>query len=195
MSAFPSSTPVGRYDAKTARPLRSRRLPAPTVGSASARLHALEERAHGWLIAHSIAILRVTLGVVFLAFGALKFFPGVSPAQNLVESTTDILMFGLVPGAVALVLVATMECVIGLCLISGRAVRSAVYLLIIQLVGILSPLVLLAGRLFDGPHGAPTLEGQYVFKDLILVGAALVVAATVRGGRLTTSTPDPQHAH
>ncbi len=42
-----------------------------------------------WLIAHSIAILRVSLGAVFLVFGLLKFFPGVSPAKNLVEHTTD----------------------------------------------------------------------------------------------------------
>ena len=58
-------------------------------------------------------------------------------------------------------------------------------LLGVQLIGILSPLVLLTARLFDGPHGAPTLEGQYVLKDVILVAAALVIAATVGGGRLT----------
>ncbi len=153
----------------------------------------MEARAQRWLIAHSIAILRVSMGAVFLLFGALKFFPGVSPAQGLVEKTIDILTLGLVPGAVALVLVATLECVIGLCLISGRAVRGAVYLLGIQLIGILSPLVLLTARLFDGPHGAPTLEGQYVLKDLILVAAAMVIAATVGGARLT-SEPGRQHA-
>ncbi|MEA2130397.1 MAG: hypothetical protein QOJ85_3288, partial [Solirubrobacteraceae bacterium] len=84
---------------------------------------------------------------------------------------------------------ATLECVVGLCLLSGRAVPLAVCLLGMLLVGILSPLVLMTGRLFAGPHGAPTLEGQYVIKDVILVGAALVVAATCRGGRLTAA-PD-----
>jgi len=138
-----------------------------------------------WLVAHSIAILRVCLGAVFFGFGLLKFFPGVSPAQDLVEHTTDILTLGLIPGSVALVGVATLECVIGLCLITGRGVRTAVYLLCVQLIGILSPVVLLAARLFDGPHGAPTLEGQYVLKDVILVGAALVIASTVGGARLT----------
>ncbi len=151
-----------------------------------ARLQAFEIACHHWLIAHSIAILRVSLGAVFLLFGLLKFFPGVSPAQNLVVSTTDVLMLGLVPEGVALVLVAALECTIGLCLVSGRALRGAVYLLLIQLIGILSPLLLLPARLFDGPHGAPTLEGQYVLKDLILVGAAFVIAATLRGGRLAS---------
>jgi putative oxidoreductase len=143
-----------------------------------------------WLIAYSVAILRVSVGAVFLAFGALKLFPGVSPAQNLVETTTEILTFGLVPGPVALVGVALLECLIGLLLISGRALRVGVYLLGMQLIGILSPLVLLPGRLFDGPHGAPSLEGQYVLKDVVIVGAALVLAATSRGARLTAATQD-----
>jgi len=112
----------------------------------------------------------------------------VSPAQDLVERTTDILTLGLIPGSVALMGVATLECVIGLCLIVGRGLRGAVYLLCVQLIGILSPVVLLAARLFDGPHGAPTLEGQYVLKDVILVGAALVIASTVGGARLTRTT-------
>ncbi len=44
---------------------------------------------------------------------------------------------------------------------------------------------LLPGRLFAGPYHAPTLEGQYVLKDIILVAAGLVIAAgTFRGGRL-----------
>jgi uncharacterized membrane protein YphA (DoxX/SURF4 family) len=161
---------------------------AVSHGAVDERARALQDLALRWLIAHSIAILRISLGAVFLGFGALKFFPGVSPAQDLVEHTTDILTFGLIPGPVALVGVATLECLIGLCLLSGRGLRAAVCLLSVQLIGILSPLVLLAARLFDGPHGAPTLEGQYVLKDVILVGAALVIAATVGGAQLTRET-------
>jgi uncharacterized membrane protein YphA (DoxX/SURF4 family) len=186
MSALPLPSLIVRYATATTRPVRSGLLAARSIGGADARLRALETAFHGWLIAHSIAILRVCLGAVFLAFGALKFFPGVSPAQSLVEKTTDMLTLGLVPGSVALVLVATLECVIGLCLISGRGVRGAIYLLGVQLIGILSPLVLLAGRLFDGPHGAPTLEGQYDLKDVNIVGAALVLAATLGGAQLTS---------
>lgn len=68
--------------------------------------------------------------------------------------------------------------------------RGAVCLLGAQLVGILSPLILLAGRMFAGPYGAPTLEGQYVLKDVIIVGAALVLAATLNGARLINEPPD-----
>jgi uncharacterized membrane protein YphA (DoxX/SURF4 family) len=151
------------------------------------RLDRLDAIAHRWLVAYSITLLRLSLGAVFLGFGAMKFFPGVSPAENLVEATTKILTFGLVPGPAALVGVAVLECVIGICLISGRALRGAIYLLAAQLIGILSPVVLLAPRLFSGPHHAPTLEGQYVLKDIILVAATLVLAATLRGAALTSA--------
>ena len=189
MSAYPHS--IARPEAAAAPPVNTRRRAAQAVRRADERVRTLEQLAVRWLVAHSIAILRVSLGAVFFAFGLLKYFPGVSPAQDLVEQTTNILTFGLVPGSVALVAVATLECVIGLCLISGRGLRAAVYMLSVQLIGILSPAVLLAARLFDGPHGAPTLEGQYVLKDVILVGAALVIASTVGGARLM-SAPDTE---
>jgi uncharacterized membrane protein YphA (DoxX/SURF4 family) len=191
MSAFPITSRIVRYASAATDPVRSGLGAARRAGGLDIRLRALDLICRRWLLAHSITILRMSLGAVFLAFGALKFFPGVSPAQDLVERTTDALTFGLVPGGIALVVVATLECVVGLCLLSGRAVPLAVCLLGILLVGILSPLVLLTGRLFAGPHGAPTLEGQYVLKDVILVGAALVVAATCRGGRLTA--PNEEH--
>lgn len=184
MSAYPIPIRLFRVAVAAAVPVWSRVAAAAGVAGLNARLRAVEAACQRFLIAHSIAILRVSLGAVFLGFGALKFFPGVSPAQNLVEQTTDLLMLGVLPGALALVIVAVMECTIGVCLIIGRFMRPAVYLLGVQLIGILSPLVLLTGRLFDGPHGAPTLEGQYVLKDVIIVGAALVMAATLGGARL-----------
>lgn len=140
---------------------------------------------HRWLVAHSLTLLRVSLGVIFLAFGALKYIPGASPAQNLVQKTTDVLTVGLVPGSVAIVAIATLECTIGLWLLTGRGMRLAVYLLAAQMVGILAPIVFFPGRLFAGPGHAPTLEGQYVLKDIILATATMVIATTLRGGRLT----------
>lgn len=155
----------------------------------------LENRIHHQLVLHSVTALRVAVGAVFLGFGALKYFPGVSPAQNLTEATTHILFLGLVPSNVALVMIATLECFIGGCLLSGRFMRIAIWLLAIEFVGILAPLFVLPGRLFAGPHHAPTLEGQYVLKDVILVGAGLVIAATsFRGGRLVRGDLPPAAA-
>ncbi len=144
----------------------------------------VDKRLNRWLVRHSVALLRVTLGGIFLGFGVLKFFPGVSPAAALAEQTFGILTFGLVPAAVARVLTAILECAIGLCFITGKGLRVGVWLLGVQMLGALSPLLLLAGEMFSGPHRAPSLEGQYVIKDVVLVAAGMVIAATVRGGRL-----------
>jgi uncharacterized membrane protein YkgB len=156
---------------------------------------AIENRLHGALVRHGITALRVTVGAVFLGFGFLKFFPGVSPAEDLAMDTVDLLTFGLIPGRVGILAIATLECFIGICLLAKRWMRLAIWLLAVQLVGILAPLVLLTGRLFGGPHGAPTLEGQYVLKDIILVAAGMVIAAgTFRGGGRGREEPHPQGA-
>ena len=154
---------------------------------------AVEEKLHGVLVRHGITALRITVGLVFLGFGLLKFFPDVSPAQGLSIKTIDVLTFGLVPWRVGIVAIATLECFVGICLLANRWMRLAVWLLAIEFVGILAPLVLLPGRLFSGPYHAPTLEGQYVLKDIILVAAGMVIAAgTFRGGRLVRDEADQE---
>jgi putative oxidoreductase len=134
-----------------------------------------------WLAKHSIGILRVSLGLVFLGFGVLKFFPDASPAQALVERTLDTLTFGLLSGETALLVTAVAECFIGLTLVTGKLVKAGLVVLAGSLVGIMSPLVLFYGDLFPG---APTLEAQYVFKDIVLAAAGLVIAARTLGARL-----------
>ena len=133
------------------------------------------------LARHSITALRISLGLVFLGFGALKFFPGVSPAEELVIKTLDALTFGVIDGRGAMVLTAVVECVIGLTLVTGLLLRFGLLVLAVAMVGILSPLVLFFGDLFPG--GRPTIEGQYVLKDIILATAAAVVTARVLGAR------------
>ncbi len=143
----------------------------------------------GWLERHSVTALRISLGAVFLGFGLLKFVPGLSPAEDLAGRTMTALSFGLVPDGLALFLVAAMETAIGLSLVTGRWLRTGLALLGVAMVGVLSPLVLFPDRLFGGPLGAPTLEGQYVLKDIVLLAASLVVAAReCRHGRDGTGT-------
>lgn len=142
----------------------------------------IDAAVHRFLVARSLTVLRCSVGAVFLWFGLLKFFPGLSPAEDLVVRTFDVLTFDLVPGRAAVVFTAVVECALGTILLTGRWLRVAVYALGVQLLGILAPLVLFPGRLFDGP--APTLEGQYVIKDVVLLAAAMVLAATLKGGHL-----------
>jgi uncharacterized membrane protein YkgB len=145
------------------------------------------ERITRWLARYSIAILRTSLGLIFLGFGALKFVPGASPAETLVIQTVDRLSFGILDGTAALVATAAAECFIGLTLITGRLVRAGLVVLAASMVGIMSPLVFFFTDLFPG---APTLEAQYVLKDIVLVAAGLVVAARAMGARLAVP---PRH--
>ena len=131
-----------------------------------------------------IALLRLSLGVVFLWFGALKFFPNVSPAQELATRTLDMLSGGVVPASVSMPFLAVWECLIGLGLLVGRGLRGILLLLYLQMLGTLAPIVLFPDEVFTRIPYVPTLEGQYIIKNLVLVSAGIVVGATVRGGRI-----------
>lgn len=158
-------------------PSRSTGLSA-TVTHAVGLLHRLLDR-------YSVGFLQISLGLVFLGFGALKFFPGLSPAEGIAAATIDRLTFGLVGGHTAVLLTAVLETFIGLTLVTGKLVRVGLVVLAGAFVGILSPLVLFTDELF--PHG-PSLLGQYVLKDIVLVAAALVVAAGALGSRLRSDS-------
>ena len=144
-------------------------------------------RVSQWLARYSIDLLRVSLGLVFLGFGMLKFVPGLSPAEDLAADTMGALTLGLISGGVGLTLVAALETSIGVLLITGRYLRLGLGLLALAMIGILSPLVLFPDRLFAGPTHAPTLEGQYVLKDIVLLAAVLVVAVGAPDGRVVTA--------
>ena len=133
---------------------------------------------------HGIALLRISLGIVFFWFGVLKFFPGLSPAQDLASRTIAILTFGVVQPHVAVPALAAWECLIGLGLIAGIWMRAILLLLFLQMLGTLTPIVLFPSEVFLRVPYAPTLEGQYIIKNLVLISAAIVVGATVRGGAL-----------
>jgi uncharacterized membrane protein YkgB len=152
--------------------------------SSFAQFDRLDAKITEWMARNGVVLLRVSLGIVFLWFGALKFFPGLSPAQDLATRTLDILSFGLVPASVAIPLLAAWECLIGIGLIFGLWMRATLFLLFMQMVGTVTPLFLFPAEAFTRFPYAPTLEGQYIIKNLVLVGAGIVIGATVRGGRL-----------
>jgi uncharacterized membrane protein YphA (DoxX/SURF4 family) len=151
-------------------------LPAP--------LEPLDLRLTRWMARHGVTLTRIALGVVFVWFGAIKFVPGWSPAADLATRTIERLSFGLVTPPVGLPILAAWETLIGLGLLGGRFLRGTLFLLFLQMPGTMLPLFSYPHETFRAFPYAPTLEGQYIIKNLVLVGAALVVGATVRGGSL-----------
>ena len=73
-------------------------------------------------------------------------------------------------------------------LLSGRYLRATLLLLAVQMLGTITPLFLFPAETFTVFPIAPTLEGQYIIKNLVLVAAAMVIGGTVRGGQLQ---PEP----
>lgn len=142
-----------------------------------------------WMARYGILFLRLSLGVVFLWFGALKFFPGLSPAEDLAARTIAQLTFGYLSPQTAVFLLAVWECLIGIGLLFGLFLRATLFLLWVQMLGTITPLFFFPGELFAVFPFAPTLEGQYIFKNIVLISAGLVIGATVRGGRVVA---DPE---
>jgi uncharacterized membrane protein YphA (DoxX/SURF4 family) len=124
---------------------------------------------------------------VFLWFGILKYFPGLSPAQDLVMRTTDILTFGLIPPKTSIVILAAWETIIGVGLLFGLFMRGILLLLFIQMLGTMTPIFFFPSEVFTRFPYAPTLEGQYIIKNMVVISAGIVLGATVRGGRIVAN--------
>ncbi|MGF1668779.1 MAG: hypothetical protein ACFCVC_21150, partial [Acidimicrobiia bacterium] len=83
---------------------------------------------------------------------------------------------------VSRIILAALETAIGLGLISGKFIRVTLLLLFGQMLGTVTPLFLFPELTWQSFPFAPTLEGQYIIKNLVLVSAGITIGATVRGG-------------
>ncbi len=149
------------------------------------RLDPIDIRITTWMANHGVTLARIALGLVFLWFGIIKFVPGWSPAADLATRTIERMTFGIVVPSIGLPVLALWETVIGVGLLTGRALRLTLLLLFVQMPGTMMPLLLFPGETFVAFPHAPTMEGQYIIKNVVLVAAAIVVGATVRGGQLS----------
>jgi uncharacterized membrane protein YkgB len=145
------------------------------------RFNAVDTAVTGFMARHGVTFLRISLGIIFFWFGALKLFPQFSPAEDLIrQSITFFSMSWFLP------LLAVWEMAIGLGFLTGKFLRLTILLLFLQMPGTLSPIILRPDLVFTQFPFGLTLEGQYMIKNLVLISAALVVGATVRGGGLTS---------
>jgi uncharacterized membrane protein YphA (DoxX/SURF4 family) len=154
------------------------------------RLDTIDAAITRWMARNGITFLRISLGIVFFWFGVLKYFPATSPAEALAGKTILVLSFAHIQPNISMPVLATWECLIGLGLLSGVALRVTIFLLFAQMAGTLLPLFFFPHETFTSIPFKPTLEGQYIIKNLVLISAGLVIGATVRGGRLTAG-PKP----
>ncbi|MBE0576710.1 MAG: DoxX family membrane protein [Desulfuromonadales bacterium] len=143
------------------------------------RIISIDQKVRSWMKQFGILSLRISLGIIFFWFGLLKYFPDMSPAEDLARQTFEILTFGLVSQNLAIKILATWECAIGLGMLMGKYMRVVLLLLALQMVGAMSPIFLFPEKVFVQIPWVPTLEGQYIIKNLVLISAAIVLGSKV----------------
>jgi uncharacterized membrane protein YphA (DoxX/SURF4 family) len=122
-----------------------------------------------------ILLLRISIGIIYLWFGALKYFPGVSPAEDLAKETIHLLTFGLIGPEWSLLLLAFWETAIGVLLLAGLFKRYTFWLVIVHMTCTFTPLVLLSNLSFTQLPFSLTLVGQYIIKNIVIISALCVI--------------------
>ena len=149
-------------------------------------MQAVEKRIKFLAADNIVTLTRVALGIVFFWFGVLKFFPGASSAEAIAGETITRLTFGLVHPAVSMPILATWECAIGLGLLSGRFLRATMLLMAAQMPGTFLPFLFFPKLTWEHFPYSPSLLGQYIIKNLVLLCAGVLVTATMQGGKVIT---------
>lgn len=121
----------------------------------------------------SIPAIRISFGIIFIWFGILKLFD-VSSAESLLKATVVWLPFG--SPEFWLIVIGWWEVIIGVTFLFSQTTKIAIALLFLQMFGTFMPLVLLPEITFqNGNILTPSLEGQYIIKNVMIISAALVL--------------------
>ena len=128
----------------------------------------------------SIPAIRLSFGIIFIGFGSLKPFQ-LSAAEGMLKATVSWLPYG--SPELWLIVIGCWEVVIGITFLFKQTTKIAIALLFLQMVGTFMPLVVLPEVTFQQNNFlTPTLEGQYIIKNLMIISSALVL-----GGRFYSS--------
>jgi putative oxidoreductase len=140
---------------------------------------------------HGLLIVRLSLGLVFIWFGALKVC-GVSPVAGLVAKV----LFAL-PPRFGLQLLGWTEILVGLSLVSRVGLRAAMWVFFAHMSGTFLVLFLYPDLAFQGSNPLVlTTMGEFVVKNVVLMAAGLAVVSTslssspLRGGAFVRTPRD-----
>lgn len=120
-------------------------------------------------------ILAITIGLVYLWFGSLKFFAHLSPAEDLAKNTIEVLTFGFIPTNIAIILLAIWETFIGAFLILNMYRKPVIILALVHMFLTFTPFIFFPNLSFNHSPLVFTLLGQYIFKNVIIIGALLTL--------------------
>ena len=120
-------------------------------------------------------MIPVSVGIVYLWFGALKFFSGVSPAETLAQQTIQKLTFNLIDPSVSIILLALWETTIGILLLLTIWRRTTLLLALLHIILTFTPFLFFPELVFTNMPFGLTLLGQYIIKNVIILGVLLVL--------------------
>lgn len=123
----------------------------------------------------SLALLRISIGIIYIWFGMLKFFPGFSPAQDLAINTIQKLTFNTIPAHTSLILLAGWETLVGVLLIIGWQLRKVLLFMILHMICTFTPLLFFPELSFKVAPYRFTLVGQYIMKNIIILSASWIL--------------------
>lgn len=125
----------------------------------------------------SIPAIRISFAVIFIWFGILKPI-GLSAAIPLVKSTVS--WMPLFAPETWVDIIGWWEVLIGVFFLFKKSTRIAIGLLFLQMTGTFMPLFMLPEVTFQGGNiFLPTLEGQYVIKNIMIISAALTIGGSL----------------
>ena len=136
-----------------------------------------------WMNRWSIPAIRISFGIIFIWFGVLKLLD-ISSAESLLKATVVWLPLG--TPDFWLIVIGWWEIVIGLTFLFSKTTKIAIGLLFLQMFGTFMPLFLLPEITFqNGNILTPSLEGQYIIKNVMIISAALVLGGNYYTGKKT----------
>lgn len=125
----------------------------------------------------SVPAARIGLFVVFFWFGLLKVI-GLSPATQLVQDLFSHTI-SFMPFSVFIILFGFFEMLIGILFLFRGFERVAIPLLFLHMITTFMPLFLIPQETWLG-FLVPSLEGQYIIKNLVIIAAAIGIAANLQ---------------
>lgn len=122
-----------------------------------------------------VRMLSFSIGLVYLWFGVLKFFPGLSPAEDLAINTIGNLTLGYIPSNITYNMLPIWESALGIALIMGFKPKLASIVGLVHMVGTFTPLFLFPDFSFASAPFRWTLVGQYIFKNIVFIVAFIII--------------------
>jgi uncharacterized membrane protein YkgB len=133
-----------------------------------------------------VPMARVSIFIIFFWFGLIKLL-GLSPAGPLAEALTARTV-GMQYFETLFIVLSLVECLIGLLFLFPKMTRVVIPLLLAHMALVCSPLILVQDHTWQQAF-VPTLEGQYILKNVVVVAVAIGIAASAQPLRTKKKTP------